>query len=214
MSRAAGFAVCLLLPAVVAGCVLPYAVPSVIASLLWGFLYLPAVSPLHYLFDKLGLTYPDLLGPDGIMGSVANIGIWGGVGFNMLVLFTALRAIPRELHESARMDGCSEMQIAWHVKLPHIVPALIMTTIFSTIATLQVFSEPTTVLEYFRMTVAPALPDLKREGRIEVHVLEKSDHTFSGSPQQARVLELASNWLLDSGLLRPTPNLELSSLRR
>jgi hypothetical protein len=77
-----------------------------------------------------------------------------------------------------------------------------------------VFSEPTTVLEYFRMTVAPALPDLKREGRIEVHVLEKSDHTFSGSPQQARVLELASNWLLDSGLLRPTPNLELSSLRR
>jgi multiple sugar transport system permease protein len=124
---------------------LPYAVPSVIASLLWGFLYLPAVSPLHYALDKFGLPKPDLLSPDTIMGSIANIGIWGGVGFNMLVIYTALRAIPRDLYESARIDGCSEFQIAWRVKIPQIVPALIMTMIFSTIATLQVFSEPTTL---------------------------------------------------------------------
>jgi multiple sugar transport system permease protein len=123
---------------------LPYAVPSVIASLLWGFLYLPAVSPLHYLLQRLGLPQPDLLG-SGILGAVANIGVWGGVGFNMLVIYTALQAIPRELYESARIDGCSETQIAWQVKIPHVVPALIMTTIFSTITTLQVFSEPTTL---------------------------------------------------------------------
>lgn len=124
---------------------LPYAVPSVLASLLWGFLYLPAVSPLHYLLEKVGLPRPDLLGDGGIMWSIVNIGLWGGVGFNMLVIYTALRAIPRELYESARIDGCSELQIAWHVKIPQVVPAIIMTTIFSTIATLQVFSEPTTL---------------------------------------------------------------------
>jgi multiple sugar transport system permease protein len=123
---------------------LPYAVPSVIASLLWGFLYLPSVSPLLYLLDRLGLPRPDPLG-SGIMGAVINIGIWGGVGFNMLVIYTALRAIPRELYESARMDGCSELQIALRIKIPQVTPALIMTTIFSTIATLQVFSEPTTL---------------------------------------------------------------------
>jgi multiple sugar transport system permease protein len=124
---------------------LPYAVPSVIASLLWGFLYLPAVSPLHYVLDQLGLPEPDLLAPDTIMGSIANIGVWGGVGFNMLVLFTALRAIPGELYESARMDGCNEFQIAWRIKMPQIVPAIVMTTIFATITTLQVFAEPTTL---------------------------------------------------------------------
>jgi multiple sugar transport system permease protein len=124
---------------------LPYAVPSVIASLLWGFLYLPAVSPLHYLLERLGLPRPDLLGPDSIMGSVANIGVWGGVGFNMLVLYTSLRAIPGELYESARMDGCNEFQIAWRIKIPQIVPAIVMTTIFGTITTLQVFAEPTTL---------------------------------------------------------------------
>jgi multiple sugar transport system permease protein len=124
---------------------LPYAVPSVIASLLWGFLYLPAVSPLHYVFDQLGLPRPDLLAPDTVMGAIANIGVWGGVGFNMLVLFTALRAIPGELYESARMDGCNEFQIAWRIKIPQIVPAIVMTTIFATITTLQVFAEPTTL---------------------------------------------------------------------
>lgn len=123
---------------------LPYAVPSVIASLLWGFLYLPAVSPFHYLLREFGLPQPDLLG-SGIMGAVVNIGVWGGVGFNMLVIYTALRAAPRDLYEAARIDGCSEVQIALRIKIPLVTPALIMTAVFSTIATLQVFSEPTTL---------------------------------------------------------------------
>ena len=50
--------------------------------------------------------------------AIANIGVWGGVGFNMLVIYTALRAIPRELYEAARIDGCSELQIAWRIKIP------------------------------------------------------------------------------------------------
>jgi len=124
---------------------LPYAVPSVIASLLWGFLYLPAVSPLHWLLDWFGLPQPDLLGPDRIMGAIANIGVWGGVGFNMLVLYTALRAVPGELYESARLDGCSELQIALRIKIPQITPAIVLTTIFGTITTLQVFAEPMTL---------------------------------------------------------------------
>jgi multiple sugar transport system permease protein len=124
---------------------LPYAVPSVIASLLWGFLYLPAVSPFQYLLRAMGLPEVDLLGTQTIYVALVNIAIWGGVGFNMLVLYTALRAIPRELYESARIDGCSELQIARRIKIPLITPALIMTTVFSVIATLQVFSEPTTL---------------------------------------------------------------------
>jgi multiple sugar transport system permease protein len=123
---------------------LPYAVPSVIASLLWGFLYLPAVSPLHYVLRALDLPQPDLLG-GGIMGAVVNIGIWGGVGFNMVVIYTALRAVPHDLYEAARLDGCSEVQIALRIKVPQVMPALIMTGVFSTIATLQVFSEPFTL---------------------------------------------------------------------
>jgi multiple sugar transport system permease protein len=124
---------------------LPYSVPAVIASLLWGFLYLPTTSPAQDLLDRLGLPTVNMLGGTSIYAAVANIALWGGVGFNMVVIFTALRAVPSEIYESARLDGCTERQIALRIKVPLVTPALIMTTVFSTIATLQVFTEPTTL---------------------------------------------------------------------
>ncbi|GAA2392822.1 sugar ABC transporter permease [Nonomuraea africana] len=114
---------------------LPYAVPGVAATLLWGFLYLPSLSPF-------GLGF---LSASAVTFSMANIAVWGGVGFNMLVLYTTLRAIPRELYEAARIDGATETQIALRVKIPILVPAIILTTVFSVIATIQVFTEPTTL---------------------------------------------------------------------
>ncbi|ONK15252.1 sugar ABC transporter permease [Streptomyces sp. MP131-18] len=124
---------------------LPYAVPGVIAALLWGFLYLPSVSPLHHTLDALGLPEPDLLGGGALYAALANIAVWGGTGFNMIVIYTALRAIPADVHEAARLDGCSQLQIALRIKVPMVTPALVLTFFFSIIATLQVFSEPTTL---------------------------------------------------------------------
>lgn len=122
---------------------LPYAVPAVIATLLWGFLYLPRVSPFQYLLRELGVGDVDLMGTKTIYIALVNIALWGGVGFNMIVMYTALRAVPPELYDSARIDGASEIQVAWRIKVPMITPALVMTGVFSIIATLQVFSEPT-----------------------------------------------------------------------
>ncbi|MET7401205.1 sugar ABC transporter permease [Dactylosporangium sp. NPDC005572] len=127
------------------GIFLPYAVPGVIASLLWGFLYLPKVSPIRDAAEAVGLPAPDFLTQGSVLFSVANIGIWGGVGFNMIVLYTALRGIPQELYDAARIDGATEVQIALRVKLPLLTPALVMTGIFALISTLQVFSEPATL---------------------------------------------------------------------
>jgi multiple sugar transport system permease protein len=124
---------------------LPYAVPAVVASLLWGFLYLPRVSPLVDALQGAGVNPPNFLGSSWVLWSVANIAIWGGTGFNMIVLYTALRAIPTDLFEAARLDGASDTQIALRIKIPIITPSLIMTFVFSLIATLQVFAEPMTL---------------------------------------------------------------------
>jgi multiple sugar transport system permease protein len=116
---------------------LPYAVPGVVASVLWGFLYLPALTPL---------PLPDgMLEPGLLLFAVLNIGLWGGVGFNMIVILTALRAIPADMYESARLDGASEAQIAWRIKIPLVLPAVIMASLFTVIATLQVYTEPETL---------------------------------------------------------------------
>ncbi len=124
---------------------LPYAVPAVISSLLWGFLYLPGISPVVYILNALHISAPNILEPNLVIFAIANIALWGGVGFNMIVIYTALRAIPSDIYEAARIDGATESQIAWRIKVPIILPSLIMTGLFSIIATLQVFSEPTTL---------------------------------------------------------------------
>ncbi|KJK34843.1 ABC transporter permease, partial [Lentzea aerocolonigenes] len=84
---------------------LPYAVPGIIATLLWGFLYLPSVSPAYFLLRHAGWNGPDLLQGSGLFLALTNIAVWGGTGFNMIVIYTALRAVPPELYESARLDG-------------------------------------------------------------------------------------------------------------
>ncbi|MFC5908938.1 carbohydrate ABC transporter permease [Streptacidiphilus monticola] len=124
---------------------LPYAIPGVIASLLWGFLYLPTISPGYFILHKLGMNGPDLLSGNGMLVAIANIAVWGGTGFNMIVIYTSLRSIPAELYEAARLDGASELQIALRIKVPMVLPSLVLTFFFSMIATLQVFNEPTTL---------------------------------------------------------------------
>jgi multiple sugar transport system permease protein len=117
---------------------LPYAVPGVIASLLWGFLYLPATSPI-------GGQFIDYFGNTTIFFAVANVAVWGVLGFNMVVLYTALQSIPRELFDAAQSDGASELQIALRIKLPMIAPAMTLVALFSVIGALQLFNEPTTL---------------------------------------------------------------------
>ncbi|MGP4110776.1 carbohydrate ABC transporter permease [Streptomyces sp. 4N509B] len=124
---------------------LPYAVPGVIASLLWGFMYLPSTSPISYLTERVGLDAIPFLEGANIYPSLANIAIWGGVGFNMLIIYTSLRSIPAEVYDAARIDGCTEWQLAWRIKVPLVVPALILTGLFSLVGTLQVYGEPTTL---------------------------------------------------------------------
>jgi multiple sugar transport system permease protein len=121
---------------------IPYAVPGVIAALMWGFMYLPGVSPVGELFTAWGWPVPDPLNGGSVLLSVANVSIWGGIGFNMVILYTSLRGLPQEIYDSARLDGCTEVQLALRIKLPLILPGVILTGLFTIIGALQVFSEP------------------------------------------------------------------------
>lgn len=115
----------------------PYAVPGVIAALMWGYLYSPGVSPFPAVVERF-----DLLGPSLVMFTIANVVNWVYTGYNMLIIYSALKAVPTELIEAATVDGAGQFRIAWSVKIPHVLPALVLTGIFSIIGTLQLFNEP------------------------------------------------------------------------
>ncbi|GIL26903.1 carbohydrate ABC transporter permease [Actinocatenispora comari] len=120
---------------------LPYGVPGVIASILWGFLYTPGISPLVSIGGHLGLT-PDFLGPNTVLWSIANIVTWQFAGYNMLVIIAQLKAVPGDLMEASRIDGANAWQAIWHIKLPLIRPAIVLATVFTIIGSLQLFTEP------------------------------------------------------------------------
>jgi multiple sugar transport system permease protein len=124
------------------GVFVPYAVPSVVAALMWGYLYGPEFGPIAQLAGAFGLPAPNLLSGDLMLGSIANIVTWEFAGYNMILLYAALRAIPSELYEAAAVDGAGAWRTAWSVKIPALRPALLMALIFSVIGSFQLFNEP------------------------------------------------------------------------
>lgn len=124
------------------GIFVPYAVPSVVASLMWGYLYGPDFGPFAQIARKVSLPVPDFLSDGWMLGSLANIVTWEFVGYNMIILYAALRTIPTELYEAASMDGAGAWRIAWSIKIPALRPALLLTLLFSVIGSFQLFNEP------------------------------------------------------------------------
>jgi len=124
------------------GIFIPYAVPSIIAALMWGYLYGPDFGLFAQLARRVGLGTPRFLSEDWILASIANITTWEFVGYNMIILFAALRAVPSDRYEAAAVDGAGAIRTAWSVKIPAIRPALLLTVIFSVIGSFQLFNEP------------------------------------------------------------------------
>ncbi|HEU5354427.1 MAG TPA: sugar ABC transporter permease [Actinocrinis sp.] len=124
------------------GIFVPYAVPSVVAALMWGYLYGPNFGPIAQLGRHLHFSTPNFLGSSWMLGSLANIVTWEFVGYNMIILYAALQTIPRELYEAAAVDGAGPWRIARAIKLPALRPALTLTLLFSVIGSFQLFNEP------------------------------------------------------------------------
>jgi multiple sugar transport system permease protein len=124
------------------GVFVPYAIPSVVATLMWGYLYGKDFGPFAQLAKSLGLPAPDFLAGGNALFSIMNIVTWGFVGYNMIVMYAALRSVPTELYEAAKVDGAGELRVAWSIKIPAIRGALLLTTIFSVIGSFQLFNEP------------------------------------------------------------------------
>lgn len=121
---------------------LPYAVPAVVATLMWGFMYGTQFGLVGNINDALGVTLPDPLAPGIILASIGNIVTWQFVGYNMLIFYSALRVVPTSLYEAAEVDGAGQVRVIRAIKLPAIRGALVVATVFSIIGSFQLFNEP------------------------------------------------------------------------
>jgi len=120
---------------------LPYAVPGVVAVLMWGYIYGNNFGLAADLNDLLG-TAVRPLSQHWMLTSIANIVTWEFVGYNMLIFYSALRTVPEELYEAAAIDGAGAVRTVLAVKLPALRGAIVIATIFSIIGSFQLFNEP------------------------------------------------------------------------
>lgn len=138
---------------------IPYAVPTVIAALLWGFLYQPRVSPIVEGLAAIGIDAA-FLAPGTVLWSIANVSVWSYTGVNMIIIYAALQAVPRDVYEAARIDGAGELRTALQIKIPMIAPALFLTLLFSIIGNLQLFNEPAVIRNITSNVTASYTPNM------------------------------------------------------
>ena len=132
---------------------MPYAVPGVIAALMWSFLYDPTSSPINKLLSPLGI-HLTFLSPGLALWSVANIVTWAWTGYNTLIIYAALQSVPPEIIEAATVEGASAWRIAWRIKVPMVRSAIVLTLIFSIIGSAQLFNEPTVLQPISQGTIS------------------------------------------------------------
>jgi multiple sugar transport system permease protein len=128
---------------------IPFAIPAVVGAVMWSFLLEPQFGPFSRLANTVGFSGTNFFSPGLLLPSIIVIAIWEWTGYNMVILYTALRSVPRDVVEAAILDGTPLWRIVLRVKLPMVRPAIVMLVFLNTVGALQLFTEPL-VLSYYQ----------------------------------------------------------------
>jgi multiple sugar transport system permease protein len=121
---------------------LPWIVPEVVTALTWRNIYDPIFGGLNPILMQLGLINHAvgwLSEPSLAMPSVIAVNIWKGIPFYIILLLAGLKAIDREQHEAAEVDGAGPIQRFRHITLPGLRYVIMVTVLLSAISTFNTF---------------------------------------------------------------------------
>ncbi len=155
---------------------LPYAVPVVVSALIWGYLYGPNYGLLSQLTQTFTTAKIHFLSATLALPSLGNIATWSWAGYNMVILYAALKALSTELYEAAAVDGAGPIRLAFSIKLPQLKPAIILTLIFSVIGSFQLFTEP-----FNLANLAPTVLDSSYTPNIYAYTLVSQDLNYAAA---------------------------------
>ncbi|MEL7091347.1 MAG: sugar ABC transporter permease [Pseudomonadota bacterium] len=117
--------------------ILPMMIAPVVVGLMWRYMYHPTVGTFNRMLDGLGLPTVDWLGQHALM-SVIIADIWQWTPFIFILALAALQSLPQSALEAARIDGATAWQQIWHIKIPLMMPVLIVTALLRLIDAFKV----------------------------------------------------------------------------
>ena len=121
---------------------LPWAIPTVVAALVWRFLFDGPTSAANEIVRVLALDDAPIVWlaePWLAWVPIVLADVWKTTPFVALLLLAALQNVPAELVEAARSDGANAWQRFWHVSFPTLRPALLVALLFRTLDAFRVF---------------------------------------------------------------------------
>jgi multiple sugar transport system permease protein len=121
---------------------LPWAIPTVVSSRMWEWLYNVEFGLLNFLLTESGLTSGPVnwLGdPFWAIHAAILIDVWKSAPFVAILLMAGLQTIPRELYLAARVDGAGGWGIFRHIILPSLTPMILVVLLFRTLDAFRVF---------------------------------------------------------------------------
>ena len=126
----------------------PVVTTLVAVAVVWRYLFHTRYGLVNEALGAVGIDPVDWLGdPHWSMPTIILLAAWKNFGYNMVILLAALQAIPRELYESARIDGASAPQQFAYVTLPSLGPTLTLVSILTMAGYFQLFAEPYVMTE-------------------------------------------------------------------
>lgn len=122
---------------------IPIVTSTAVVALIFGMFYARDYGLVNFLLETVGVDRLDWrAGRFQSWIAIATMVDWRWTGYNALIYLAAMQAIPRDMYESAELDGASRPRQFWSITVPLLRPTIIFTVIISTIGGLQLFVEP------------------------------------------------------------------------
>ena len=123
----------------------PWALPTALNAIMWRWMFNTEFGVINYGLISAGLIENKLnwLGKEPLaMIAMMSVSTWKTSSFMALLLLAGLQTIPKDLYESAKIDGAGDFKSFWYITLPLLAPAIIVSLLLRTMDALRVFELP------------------------------------------------------------------------
>lgn len=119
---------------------IPFILAEIASGLIWSFVYDGNVGLIAGAFRSLGLDPVFILSDKNwAFVAITVVVVWKYFGFHMMIYIAALQGVPEEMIEAAKIEGAKRARVIWHVLIPQLRPALIVSGFFAVVGSLQLF---------------------------------------------------------------------------
>jgi multiple sugar transport system permease protein len=119
---------------------LPVVTTPVAVAMIWKWLYNGDFGIINYLLSLVGIEGPHWIAdPATALYAMIVVGIWMGLGYNLVIFIAGIQSIPKHYYEAASLDGAGPIAQFFRITVPLLSPTIFFISVVSVIGSLQLF---------------------------------------------------------------------------